>query len=138
MGQPIVVDAHCAIDGDDLVWRFEPAGGPGGQHANRSHTRAVVTFDVVGASGLTPAQRHRLRTKLGDVVTVAADDERSQRRNKELAQRRLVQRLAEALYVPPPRRATRPTRGSVRRRLDAKTQQAERKAGRRRIDPDRD
>lgn len=138
MGQPIVVDAHCAIDSDELDWRFEPAGGPGGQHANRSHTRAVVTFDVVASPSLSEVQRSRLRAELGDVVTVAADDERSQRRNRDLAQRRLTQRLAEALYVAPPRRRTRPTRSSVRRRLDEKSQHAQRKAGRRRVDPDRD
>lgn len=132
MGTPVVVNAQCALDSDELVWRFEPAGGPGGQHANRAHTRAVVSFDVATSPSLTESQRARLVRKLGPVVTVAADDERSQRRNRDLAQRRLVQRLDEALYVPPPRRKTRPSAGSVRRRLEAKAQHAQRKAGRRR------
>ncbi|MCC6436068.1 MAG: aminoacyl-tRNA hydrolase [Acidimicrobiales bacterium] len=132
MGTPVVVNAQCALDSDELVWRFEPAGGPGGQHANRAHTRAVVTFDAATSPSLTESQRARLLRKLGPVITVAADDERSQRRNRDLAQRRLVQRLDEALYVPPPRRKTRPSAGSVRRRLEAKAQHAQRKAGRRR------
>lgn len=132
MGTPVVVNAQCAVDSDELVWRFEPSGGPGGQHANRAHTRAVVTFDIAGSPSLTESQRARLVRKLGPVLSVAADDERSQRRNRELAQRRLVQRLDEALYVPPPRRKTRPSMGSVRRRLEAKAQHAQRKAGRRR------
>jgi len=132
----VVIDARCAIDADELVWRFEPAGGPGGQHANRAHTRAVVSFDVAASPSLSEGQRARLLAKLGEVVTVAADDERSQRRNRDLALQRLRQRLADALYVAPPRRSTRPTAGSVRRRLDAKSQQAERKAGRRRVRPD--
>ncbi|MEZ5234783.1 MAG: alternative ribosome rescue aminoacyl-tRNA hydrolase ArfB [Acidimicrobiia bacterium] len=136
MGTPLVIDTHCAIDGDELAWRFEPAGGPGGQHANRSHTRAVVTFDIAASPSLTASQRARLIRKLGPVLTVAADDERSQRRNREAAQRRLVQRLADALYVPPPRRKTRPSAGSVRRRLEEKSQHAQRKAGRRRVERD--
>ena len=134
----MVIDERCVIDAAELVWRYEPSGGPGGQHANRAHSRAVVTFDVASSPSLTESQRARLRTKLGDVISVAADDERSQRRNRELAQRRLQERMAEALYVAPPRRRTRPSAGSVRRRLEAKAQQSQRKVSRRRIKPDGD
>jgi len=136
MGERFVVDARCSIDADELVWRFEPAGGPGGQHANRAHTRAVVTFDIAASPSLSDSQRARLRARLGDVVTVAADDLRSQHRNRDLARRRLQQRLAEALVVAPTRRPTRPTAGSQRRRLQDKAQQAERKSARRRVRPD--
>jgi ribosome-associated protein len=135
MGDPLIVDARCAIDSDELVWRFEPSGGPGGQHANRANTRAVVSFDIAASPSLTEAQRARLLGRFGEVLTVAADDERSQRRNRELAQRRLVSRLGDALYVPPARRRTRPSAGAVRRRLEAKAQQSQRKAERRRVDP---
>ena len=131
-----MIDARCAIDADELLWRFEPSGGPGGQHANRSHTRAVVSFDIAASPSLSEAQRARLRAQVGDVCSVAADDERSQRRTRDLAQRRLQQRLADALYVPPPRRRTRPTAGSVRRRLADKTEQSERKVARRRVRPE--
>lgn len=131
-----MVDARCAIDADELQWRFEPSGGPGGQHANRAHTRAVVSFDIAASPSLSDSQRARLQAKLGDVLTVAADDERSQRRNREAAQRRLQQRLADALYVSAPRRPTRPSKGAVRRRLEDKAQQSERKVARRRIRPD--
>ena len=136
MGERLVIDARCAIDADELVWRFEPSGGPGGQHANRTHSRAIVKFDIVVSPSLSEAQRARLRSQLGDGLTVAADDERSQRRNRDLAQRRLQQRLADALYVPPPRRRTRPTVGSVRRRLADKASHAERKVSRRRVPPE--
>ncbi len=134
----MVVNALCAIDDDEFDWRFEPSGGPGGQHANRAHTRAVLTFDIAGSPSLNDQQRARLQRRLGDVIVVSADDERSQRRNRDLARRRLVEKLAEALYVPPTRKRTRPSAGSVRRRLEAKTQHAQRKAGRRRIDPGHD
>lgn len=136
MGERIVIDARRTIDADELQWRFEPSGGPGGQHANRAHTRAVVSFDIAASPNLDEASRARLRRAFGDVLTVSVDEERSQRRNRDLAQQRLRQRLADALYVAPPRRATRPTAGSVRRRLASKAQQAERKAARRKVGPD--
>ena len=126
--------ADCAIDVAELSWRFTPSGGPGGQHANRSSTRAEVTFDVAASPSLTSWQRQRLLDRLGPTVVVAADDERSQLRNRRLAQERLRQRLADALFVEPPRRPTRPSRGSVERRLDAKRQRASIKKWRRQRD----
>lgn len=126
------VTGSVAIPLSELEWRFGPSGGPGGQHANRAHTRAEVRFDVVGSSALSDAQRERVRRRLGDVVVASADDERSQLRNRRLAVDRLRLRLAEALRVEPPRRPTRPSRGSVQRRLDAKRRQGQRKQDRRR------
>lgn len=118
------VTGDCAVDVTELVWRFTPSGGPGGQHANRSATRAEVTFDVAASPSLDERQRQRLVDRLGPVVVVSADDERSQLRNRRLAQDRLRLRLADALRVEPPRRPTRPSRGSVERRLDAKRRRA--------------
>jgi ribosome-associated protein len=126
------VTASVAIPTHELDWRFGPSGGPGGQHANRAHTRAEVRFDVRRSSSLSDGQRARLLARLGDVVVVSADDERSQLRNRRLALDRLRRRLAEALRVDPPRRPTRPSRGSVERRLEAKRHQAARKRDRRR------
>ena len=132
MADVLQVTADCAIDVGELVWRFTPSGGPGGQHANRASTRAEVTFDVASSPSLDERQRQRLLDRLGPAVVVAADDERSQLRNRRLAQDRLRRRLADALRVEPHRRPTRPTRGSVERRLQAKRQRAVLKRGRRR------
>jgi ribosome-associated protein len=125
------VTADCEIPLDELEWRFTPSGGPGGQHANRAATRAEVSFDVARSPSLTEGQRARLLRRVGEVVTVAADDERSQLRNRALALDRLRRRLADALYVAPPRRPTRPTRGSVERRLQAKRRRSQVKRSRR-------
>ena len=125
------VTASVLIPAHELSWTFGPSGGPGGQHANRAHTRAEVRFDVEASGSLSQYQRQRIIDRLGSVVTVSADDERSQLRNRRLALVRLRQKLAGALRVETPRRPTRPGRGAVERRLEAKRQQAARKRDRR-------
>lgn len=125
------VSPSLAIPTGELTWRFTRSGGPGGQHANTSDTRVEVRFDIARSPSLGPRQRARLIERLGDEVRVVASDERSQARNRELALRRLADRLAGALRREAPRRATKPTRASVRRRLDDKRRQARRKADRR-------
>ena len=130
------VSSSLVIPFSELAWRFSRSGGPGGQHANTADTRVEVRFDVAGSPSLGPRQRARLLERLGPEVRVVAADERSQARNRALALERLAARLADALRVEAPRRATRPTTASVRRRLEAKRRQAGRKADRRRVDPE--
>jgi ribosome-associated protein len=125
------VTASVLIPAHELTWTFGPSGGPGGQHANRAHTRAEVRFDAEASGSLSQYQRQRIIDRLGSVVIVSADDERSQLRNRRLAVDRLRQKLAGALRVETPRRPTRPGRGAVERRLEAKRQQAARKRDRR-------
>jgi len=126
------VTASVLIPAHELTWTFGPSGGPGGQHANRAHTRAEVRFNAEASGALSQYQRQRIIDRLGSVVIVSADDERSQLRNRRLALDRLRQKLAGALRVETPRRPTRPGRGAVERRLDAKRRQAARKRDRRR------
>jgi ribosome-associated protein len=130
------VSSSLRIPEQELRWRFTRSGGPGGQHANTSDTKAEVRFDVAGSPSLGPRQRARLLERYGPEVRATASDERSQARNRALAQRRLLDRLAEGLRVDPDRRPTRPSKASVQRRLDAKRRQASRKADRRRPSTD--
>jgi ribosome-associated protein len=118
----------------ELGWRFSRSGGPGGQHANTSDTRAEVVFDVAGSPSLGPRQRARLLEHFGPEVRVAASDERSQLRNRTLALERLAERLRTALENQAPRRATRPTLASGTRRMDAKRRRSETKRLRRSTD----
>jgi ribosome-associated protein len=123
----LVVSRSCRIPLDELEWRFSASGGPGGQHANTSNTRAEVRFDVANSPSLGPRQRARLLERLGPVVRVVADDERSQARNRQLALDRLAARLRDALKVERPRVPTRPSQGARTRRLEAKRRTSERK-----------
>jgi ribosome-associated protein len=124
------VSRSLTIPVGELDVRFSPSGGPGGQHANRAHTRVEVRFDVAGSPSLGPRQRARLLEKLGDEVRVVCDDERSQHRNRAIALERLRARLEGALHIEKPRRATRPSLGAKRRRLDAKKRRGDVKKGR--------
>ena len=130
------VSSSLTIPLTELSWRFSRSGGPGGQHANTADTRVEVRFDIAGSPSLGPRQRARLLERLGPEVRVVASDERSQARNRDLAQRRLADRLRTALHLDAPRRPTKPTRASVQRRLKDKRRQADRKADRRRPDAD--
>ncbi|MGH9078329.1 MAG: alternative ribosome rescue aminoacyl-tRNA hydrolase ArfB, partial [Acidimicrobiales bacterium] len=130
-GDAIVLPGGVVVPVAELAWRFSASGGPGGQHVNTSNTRAEVRFDVEGSPSLPPALRARLLARLGPVVTVVASDERSQARNRQLAVARLQERLWRALHVQAPRRLTRPTRASQRRRVEAKRRRGDQKRRRR-------
>lgn len=118
---------------DELQWRFETSGGPGGQHANRSATRAVLAFDVAASRAFDEATRDRIVERLGGpLVVVEVDDTRSQWRNRQIAMERLIERLeAAAAEPPPPRRRTRPSIAARRRRMEEKRRRGERKRLRR-------
>ena len=121
------VSASVLVPPGELSWRFSRSSGPGGQGVNTTDSRVELTFDVGASTALSEAQRTRAIGQLGSrlvdgTITVVASEHRSQLRNRDAAAARLAQVLREALAPPArARRATRPTLGSQRRRLDAKT-----------------
>jgi ribosome-associated protein len=127
----LVVTRSVRVPRSELQVSFAASGGPGGQHANRSNTRVDLRFDVGASTAFSDAQRSRVIERLGSEVRVVVDDERSQMRNRALAEERLVARLQSALHVERPRRATKPTKSSQRRRMDAKTKRGDVKRQRR-------
>jgi len=127
-----MVTRSVRVPRSELRVSFTASGGPGGQHANRSNTRVELRFDVADSVAFSEAQRARVIERLGPEVRLVVDDERSQMRNRVLAEERLVARLRSALHVDAPRRATRPTKGSQRRRMDAKSRRGEVKRSRQR------
>jgi ribosome-associated protein len=131
MEDPMPVRGSTAIPLREIVLRASRSSGPGGQHANVTASRVEASFDVAASATLSDAQKQRVIARLGPVVTAVAQDARSQARNRELALQRLRDRLAGALAVPRTRRATRPTKASVRRRTEGKQRQSARKRDRR-------
>lgn len=127
---PLEVNGGLSIPAAELTWRFGPSGGPGGQHANTSNTRAELVFEIATSESLTAFQRDRLEREFGPRLRIVADDSRSQTRNREAALERMAERLAEALKPKRVRRATRPGRGAKERRLKEKRHRSERKARR--------
>ncbi|HYK27459.1 MAG TPA: alternative ribosome rescue aminoacyl-tRNA hydrolase ArfB [Streptosporangiaceae bacterium] len=125
------------IPPDELSWRFSRSQGPGGQSVNTTDSQAELSFDVANSEALSAVQKRRaLRALAGrlsnGVLTVAASEYRSQLRNREAAAERLSELLTQATAPPPkPRRPTKPTRGSVERRLADKQRRSQLKRQRR-------
>ncbi|HEY8723735.1 MAG TPA: alternative ribosome rescue aminoacyl-tRNA hydrolase ArfB [Gaiellaceae bacterium] len=118
----------------EIAFRFSRSSGPGGQHAQKSSTRAEALFDVEESAALSGAEKKRVLAKLGPVVRAAAQDERSQLRNRELATDRVIEQLREATKVQRKRRPTKPTTASKERRLDEKKRRGRTKQLRRSTD----
>jgi ribosome-associated protein len=123
------IDERLSIPLGEITLRTSRSSGPGGQHANVTASRVEASFDVLASTSLSEAQRARVLARAGERIVAVAQDERSQLRNRELALKRLAERLARALAVPRRRRATRPTAASRARRLQNK-----RMAGRRKLE----
>jgi len=126
------VGRHAAIPLGEVLVRTSRSSGPGGQHANVTASRVEAVLDVARSAALSDEQKRRIIARCGPRVVAVAQDARSQSRNRELALERLRRRLENALAVPRSRRPTKPTKAGVRRRLEAKRRQAERKRSRRR------
>ncbi|MCD6640974.1 MAG: aminoacyl-tRNA hydrolase [Nocardioides sp.] len=132
----LVVTRRLAIPAGELSERFSRSSGPGGQGVNTTDSRVELSWDVAGSPSLTPAMRERLLTALAPrlsagVLTIAASEHRTQLDNRRAARDRLADLVREAAQPPPaPRRPTKPTRGSQRRRLEAKKRRGETKRGR--------
>jgi ribosome-associated protein len=125
-----------AIPVAEIELRTSRSSGPRGQHANVTASRVEAVFDVHASGALSDAQKARIAARLGPRVTAAAQDTRSQLRNRQLALERLAERLAAALEVARPRHKTRPTAASRRKRVEAKRRRGETKRGRRRPNSD--
>lgn len=124
------VSRALVIPAAELNWRFSRSSGPGGQHVNTSDSRVELLWDVAESTVLTESQRERLLARLerrlvAGVITVASSEQRSQLRNREIALEKLAE-LVRAALAPDAakRRPTKPTRGSTRRHLAAKTQRS--------------
>ena len=135
------VTSRLTISGALLSLEMSRAGGPGGQHVNKTETRVRLRFDLE-RSEIHPAAKARLRrahpgklTESGELLLVCASH-RSRQRNIVEVRERLCEIIRHALIVPKSRRATKPTKGSKERRLQSKKRRGQIKSARKRVDRD--
>lgn len=130
----------CAVDPRALAFTFARGGGPGGQHVNKTSTKAQLRVLLRDLHGLAPDAMNRLRALAASHLVGEGDDEailiadhstRSQADNREACLVRLKTLVSMAAKRPKVRRATKPTRGSKERRLEAKKREGEKKRDRR-------
>jgi ribosome-associated protein len=132
----IPVTPFISIDEDELSETFIRGSGPGGQNVNKVATAVQLRFDVRNSPSLPDDVKARLaglagrRLTLDGVLVIMANRHRTQERNREDARARLVELIRQATERPKPRRPTRPTLGSKKRRLEAKSQRSEVKRNR--------
>lgn len=120
------IDADVQIPDDELIERFVRSAGPGGQNVNKVASAVELRFDVASSRALPEpvrvrllARRDRRLTDAG-VLVIQANRFRDQGKNREDARARLADVIRAALVAPKRRIATRPTRASKERRIDAK------------------
>jgi len=123
---PIWVTGSIAIDPAEIEESFVRSAGPGGQHVNKTSTAVQLRFDVRNSPSLPYDVRGRLERLAGQrltndgVLVLVAQGQRSQKRNREEALERLLELVRAAARPPVPRKPTRPSKASKRRRLDDK------------------
>ena len=142
MSDALEVTDSVAIPRDELSIRASRSGGAGGQHVNTSSTRIELLWNAAHSRALPDAVREGVlrrlqsRTNAEGFIRIVSSEHRSQLRNREAAEERLVKLVRQALAIPRPRRKTAPTRASKEARLEAKKRRAEIKKRRAREDFD--
>ena len=125
------------VPAGELVERFTHSSGPGGQNVNTTDSQVQLSLDLGTTTALDDMQRERALRQLkhrlaGTTLMISASEHRSQWRNRTAARQRLSTLIREAIVPQRVRRATKPTRGSKRRRLSAKRHRSEIKRARKR------
>lgn len=142
MQEPLRITNDVVIPAAELRWRFDPSGGPGGQHANRSSTRVELSFDLASSPSVPDNLRERIMRRLATrthegIIAITVDESRSQWRNRVIARRRLARMLRDAARREARARIpTRPSAAARRRRLRRKRRRGEIKRLRRPPEPE--
>jgi ribosome-associated protein len=131
------ITAAILIPDEELIFSFARSGGPGGQNVNKVASKAILHWDLGANTSLPTDVKERLRVRQSGRLTtegalvIQSQRFRDQAKNIEDCREKLRAMVLEVLHPPRPRKVTRPSKGSKRRRLEAKRQQSQRKAARR-------
>ena len=137
MPEDLTINDWLSIPDREISFVASRASGAGGQHVNKTSSRVTLRWDVAQSSALAPLIRSRIMEKLANRIDAAGvlqlhvDSARSQLRNRETARDRLRELVLKALERPKARRATRPSKGAKKRRLEEKKRKGQKKADRR-------
>ncbi len=127
------------IPGSELSFEVSRSSGPGGQNVNKTNSAVLLRWSLVDSMALTPEQKDKLTRRLASKLTtqgeilIRSQESRDQDQNKKECLRKLDEMITRALIDPKPRRPTKPTKGSQRRRVEGKKQRAEVKQGRQKV-----
>jgi ribosome-associated protein len=127
MSDEIVITKRIIIPASEITFRYSRSSGPGGQNVNKLSTKAELLFDLEHSSAIDEATKARLREKLANTIdnagtiSVMSQESRSQYQNRQIAIEKFILLLKKALIVAKPRKNTKPTRTSTKKRLDTKT-----------------
>ncbi len=112
------------------------SGGSGGQHVNKVETKVILLFDIDAAIVFSEEEKERIKRRLqhrlqaDGLLQITSQQTRSQLQNKQIALQKLVELLSGALKTEKPRKASKPSKAAVQKRLDTKRQQALKKINR--------
>lgn len=133
----LIINENVSIPESEISFRFDTSGGPGGQHANRSATRATLLFDVANSPSLDEETRERLLENLDShldkqgVLHISVQDTRSQKKNRDIAESRFMVLMAEALEESKDRIKTKPPAAAIEKSKAEQKKHSQRKKERR-------
>ena len=123
----------ASLLGSELVFSTSRSSGPGGQNVNKVNTKVTVKFDVTNSAILTPEEKETISKKLSSRITndgiliLSSQDKRSQLQNKEEVIAKLEKLLSKAFEKKKARKATKPSKTSVQKRIKSKKENSEKK-----------
>ncbi|MDC1141528.1 alternative ribosome rescue aminoacyl-tRNA hydrolase ArfB [Planctomycetota bacterium] len=134
------IGKNIVVEDSELEFSFARSGGPGGQHVNKTSSKALLKWNLNNAKGIPTAVMVRLRTQQARLITdsgelhLTCDENRSQHRNREICIERLTEILKAASVAPKRRKPTKPSRGAIKRRQESKKRQSDKKKHRQKPD----